>query len=91
MKKIQKDIVDKIELRNRLNEEIKEWAEEHLDLDGMDIDCADIVDYHTGNKQGTEECKEWCDQTCIGEDWYMGDYFWETECAGKYLHMEFSI
>ena len=38
MKKIQKDIVDKIELRNRLNEEIKEWAEEHLDLDGMGED-----------------------------------------------------
>lgn len=91
MKKIQKDIVDKIELRNRLNEEIKEWAEEHLDLDGMDIDCADIVDYHTGNEQGTEECKEWCDQTCMGEDWYAGDYYWETEYAGKYLHMGFNI
>lgn len=62
MKKIQKDIVDKIELRNRLNEEIKEWMKEHLDLDGMDVDGADIVDYHTGNKQGTEERKEWCDQ-----------------------------
>ena len=26
-----------------------------------------------------------------GEDWYEGDYYWETECKGKYLHMEFAI
>lgn len=91
MNKILKDIVDKIELRNRLNEEIREWMEDHLDLDGMDVDGANIADYYTGNEQGTEECKEWCDQTCLDEDWYIGDYFWETECTGKYLHMRFEL
>lgn len=50
MNKIPKDIVDKIELRNRLNEEIREWVEEHLDPDGMDVDGANIADYYTGNE-----------------------------------------
>ena len=64
---------------------------ENLDIDGMNSDFADITDYHTGGEQGGDDCKEWCDQTCKGEDWYEGDYYWETECKGKYLHMEFAI
>lgn len=68
-----------------------EWCRENLDIDGMNSDFADITDYHTGGEQGGDDCKEWCDQTCKGEDWYEGDYYWETECKGKYLHMEFAI
>lgn len=36
MSKIPKEIVDKIEQRNKLNEEIETWCKEHLDMDGLD-------------------------------------------------------
>ena len=45
MSKIPKEIVDKIEQRNRLNEEIRAWCNENLDMDGMDSDSADITDH----------------------------------------------
>ena len=90
-RKIPKAIVDKIQQRNELDKEIHEWLKENVDLEGMDTRNADIVDDVSGNKQGTEEREEWCDQRCLGEDWYMGDYYWETEYPGKYLHMEFDI
>ena len=59
MSKIPKEIVDKIEQRNKLNEEIETWCKENIDIDGIDSDCADITDNHTGNEQGSDECKEW--------------------------------
>lgn len=91
MRLIPKEIVDKIEQRNALNEEIAKWCKENLEMDGMNSDFVDITDYHTGGEQGRDDCKEWCDQTCKGEDWYEGDYYWETEYEGKYLHMDFDI
>lgn len=30
-------------------------------------------------------------QKQMGEDWYIGDYYWETEYKDKYLHMPFDI
>ena len=94
MSKIPKEIVDKIEQRNRLNEEIRAWCNENLDsdLDGMDSDFADITDHYDGevNSFG-EEGREWCDQYQHGEDSFSGDYYWETEYLGKYLHMGFWI
>lgn len=90
MGKIPKEIVDKIELRNALNEEIREWCKKNIDINGMDIKSADITDKHIGEEQGTDDCKEWCDQVHQEEDWCVGDYFWETEYEGKkYLHMPF--
>lgn len=68
MSKIPKEIVDKIEQRNKLNEEIETWCKENLDMDGMDPDCADITDHHTGKEQGNDECKEWCEQWSGYED-----------------------
>lgn len=52
---------------------------------------ADITSYHSGEEQGDDNCKEWCDQQCLGEDWFAGHYYWETEYKKKYLHMEFNI
>lgn len=91
MRKIPTEIVDKIEQRNALDEEIKAWCKENLDMDGMDSKYAEITDYHKGQEKGTEECKEWRDQHCIHEDWYAGHYYWETEYKGKYLHMDFEV
>lgn len=92
MSKIPKEIVDKIEQRNKLNEEIEAWCKENLDMDGMCSDSADITDYHTGKEQGDDECKEWCEQwTGCCEDDYYGHYYWETEYPEKYLHMDFGV
>lgn len=89
MSKIPKEIVDKIEQRNALNKEIEKWCYENLDMDGMSSDYARITDFHNGNEQGTDDCKEWCDQWQIYEDWYRGVYYWETEYENKYLAMDY--
>lgn len=89
MKKIPKEIVDKIEQRNALNKEIEKWCYENLDMDGMSSDYARITDFHNGNEHGTDDCKEWCDQWQIYEDWYRGVYYWETEYENKYLAMDY--
>ena len=60
-------------------------------MDGINYDFADITDYHTGGEQRRDDGKEWCDQTCKGEDWYEGHSYWEPEYEGKYLHMDFDI
>lgn len=91
MSKIPKKIIDKIEQRNALNKEIREWCKENIDINGMNTDFADVVNEYHGYEQGNYDCQEWCDQISQGEDWYVGDYFWETEYEGKYLHMAFSI
>ena len=92
MSKIPKEIVDKIEQRNKLNEEIETWCKENLDMDGMNSDCADITDHHTGDEQATVSGREWCEQwTGYCEDDSHGHYYWDTEYPGKYLHMEFWI
>lgn len=91
MKKIPKEIVDKIEQRNMLTEEIKVWCEDNLDMDGKDSCFAKITDHHIGNEQGTKSRKEWCDQHCIFEDFYAGKYYWETAYKNKFLCMEFEV
>lgn len=52
---------------------------------------ADITRSKFGEEQGTEDCKEWCAQSQIGEDTFYGDYFWETEYPRQYLHMRFHM
>lgn len=93
MSKIPKEIVDKIEQRNRLNEEIRAWCNKNLCMDGMDSDSADITDHYVGevNSFEDEEGREWCDQYQVDEDSFYGDYYWETEYSGKYVHMGFWI
>lgn len=91
MKKIPKKIVDMIEQRNALNKEIKNWMKKHIDLEGMNPMLADITKYHRGKEQGTSTCKEWCIQSQFGEDWFSGEYYWETEYEGKFLHMDYEI
>lgn len=89
--RIPKEIVDKISLRNRLNNEIEDWCTKNIDMDGMDSAYAEIVQDTFGDEQCVEGRKEWCEQYRIGEDTYTGDYFWETECPGQYLHMKFYV
>lgn len=92
MSKIPKEIVDKIEQRNKLNEEIETWCKENLDVAGMCSYCADITDHHTGDEQRSNRCRKLCEQRigyCKVD--YHGHYYWKTEYPGKYLHMEFWV
>ena len=73
MSKIPKEIVDKIEQRNKLNEEIETWCKENLNMGGMCSDGVDITDHHTGDEQATVKGREWCEQrTGYCEDDYYG-------------------
>jgi len=45
MSKIPKEIVDKIEQRNKLNEEIETWCKENLDMDGMCMSISSLENY----------------------------------------------
>lgn len=94
MNKIPKKIVEMIEERNRLDKEIVEFVNEEIGNDVYwNTDHADIVseDNITGDEQGDENCREWCDQTMWGEDCGSGFYYWETEIKGKFLRMDYGF
>lgn len=84
---IRKEIREKLELRTKLDEELKSWFKENIDVDGCDISNAKICDKPAGVSQSQGE---YCDQTMIGEDWYKGQYYWKMD-NGKYLCMDFEI
>lgn len=85
---IPREIREKIEQRNQLNEEIADWFQENVDADGCDIKNAYVVDEPKGEEQIEEG--EYCKQTILGEDWYIGQYYWKMD-NGKYLCMDFEI
>ena len=83
-----REIREKIEQRNQLDEEIADWFQENVDVDGCDIKNAYVVDEPKGEEQIEEG--EYCKQTILGEDWYIGQYYWKMD-NGKYLCMDFEI
>lgn len=85
---IPREIREKIEQRNQLDEEIADWFQENADVDGCDIKNAYVVDEPKGEEQIEEG--EYCKQTILGEDWYIGQYYWKMD-NGKYLCMDFEI
>ena len=85
---IPREIREKIEQRNQLNEEIADWFQENVAADGCDIKNAYVVDEPKGEEQIEEG--EYCKQTILGEDWYIGQYYWKMD-NGKYLCMDFEI
>lgn len=94
MNKIPQKIVDMIEERNRLNEQINEFVNEEIGDDVYwNIDNAEIVSEEniTGKEQGDENCREWCDQHMWGEDCGSGIYYWETESKEKFLRMNYGF
>lgn len=84
---IPKEVREKIEQRIKLNEELKKWFEENLDIEGCNIFDVQIVDKPCGEEQSDGE---YCDQTILGEDWYRGQYYWEMDNE-KWLCMDFEI
>lgn len=92
MKKIPKEIVEKFELRNRLNEELNEWCDEEFEAEdyGYYVDHADITDFYAGERCDDNGYERHVVQ-CVGfcEDDFYGDIYYETEVDGKYLHFFF--
>lgn len=84
---IPKEIREKIEQRIKLNEELDAWFNENVDAEGCDIRNAYFVDKPKGESQGDGE---YCNQRILGEDWYMGQYYWKMD-NGKYLCANFEI
>ena len=93
MGKVPKEIVNKLQQIEQLKMEVSNWIGANLDCEGCDTLMANLVTEPSGQEQGTAECKEWCAQSTVGDssDWYYGDYYWETEVPGKYLHMPFEL
>lgn len=92
MGKIPKEIVEKVELRNKLNEEIREWCNENIDdMEDFDVDYATIEPFPVGQEQRGDGRKEWCEQhqDAFIDDIFWGEYYWETEVESKFLHMHF--
>ena len=88
--RIPKVIREKIEQRNRLNEEIRTWfIEQDVDLEAMDTNDAYICTYEdvVGEPQRDGEV---CDQTQYGDDSFSGTYYWECD-NGEYVAMDFWI
>lgn len=84
---IPKEIREKVEQRIKLNEELREWFKENIDVEGCDMDFARNVDEPSGEPQGDGE---YCEQRVMGEDWYVGRYYWQMD-NGKYLCMDFEV
>ena len=82
------EIREKIEQRNQLDEEIAGWFQENVDAYGCDIKNAYVVDEPKGEEQIEEG--EYCKQSILGEDWYIGQYYWKMD-NGKYLCMDSEI
>lgn len=88
---IPKEVREKVEMRDKLNDEIKNWCEENLEMEGKDSNSAYIVDNPKGAEQSLSgENEEWCNQSCLGEDWYQGEYYWKMD-NGQFLCMDFEL
>lgn len=83
---IPKEIREKIEQKLRLDEEIKDWMNENLDIEYCVYNTMKIQDNPSGKEQLDGE---WCDQTTgyLGYD-FCGHYYWPMD-NGKYLCMYF--
>lgn len=80
---IPKEIREKIEQKLKLDEEISQWAQNNIDVEGYFFESMKIVDEPSGDEQDEGE---YCDQGCFGysEDSYYGYYYYPLD-NGKYL------
>lgn len=87
--KIPKEISEKIREANRLNNEVVDWMQNNLDCEGMTFDNFfwDVVPEPQGEEQ---DDGEYCDQHQYGEDWFVGNYYWEMPDS-LYLCMHFEL
>lgn len=79
---IPKEIREKIEQKLKLDEEISQWAQNNIDVEGLFFESMKIVDEPSGDEQDEGE---YCDQS-LGyfEDSYYGYYYYPLD-NGKYL------
>lgn len=91
--KCSKEIADKVaeyqrkqEEADKLYEEIEEYFVNKLNAEGFQVPF--IVDEPTGNLQNGDE---YCDQRCVVEDWYTGNYYHQIEGSNKYVGYSYSL
>lgn len=92
--KVSKEIADKvIQYQNlqsqadKLYEELKEYFEEEQGVEGF------CTPYISDKPQGARQTAdgEFCDQTILGEDWYIGEYYYPIENSDKYVGCHYEI
>lgn len=91
--KIPKEIADKVESyqelqeqADRLYKEIREYFEKELEFDGFEKPF--IADKPHGQEVSDGE---YCSQTTLGEDWYVGKYYYPVENSDKYVGISYEI
>lgn len=84
----EKDITYGLQITNRSKGIVERFCMERTGGTIWDIKNAYVVDEPKGEEQIEEG--EYCKQTILGEDWYIGQYYWKMD-NGKYLCMDFEI
>ena len=91
--KCSKEIAKKIEKWQKLNyetnklyDEIETYFVEELGAEGFIHPF--ITDTPKGQLQNDDE---YCDQRCLGEDWFTGSYYHKIEGSKKYAGYTFDI
>lgn len=84
------DAISLHEMYKRMTKKVIEAIEEtqEIDTDGLDFESMKIVDKPRGEAQGDGE---YCEQFCLGEDWYRGTYFIKIENEDKWLAIGFEV
>lgn len=87
--KIPKEIADKMKQANELNNEIQKWMNENI-YDFDEFDCSLMFWDIVSEPKGVEQLDgEYCDQRQLGEDWFVGEYYWKLEGESKYLRIHY--
>lgn len=91
--KCSKEIADKVREfqkhkaeAEKLYKEIKTYFENEHDAQGFGEPF--ITDKPKGKKQYGDE---YCDQYCVYEDWYQGNYYHQIEGSKKYVGYSFDV
>ena len=89
--KIPKEIVEKIRQVNELNNEICMWMNDKIDnFEDFEVNSLfwSIVPEPQGEQQD-DDGEEYVDQRTYGEDWHIGEAYYQLEGESNYLEMHF--
>lgn len=70
----------------KLHREIEDYFEKEHDAQGFGEPF--LADKPKGGLQNGDE---YCDQYCLGEDWYSGTYYHQIEGSKKYVGYTFDV
>ncbi|MDE5830583.1 MAG: hypothetical protein K2H53_02670, partial [Clostridia bacterium] len=92
--KVSQEIADKVEQwqvlqsqANNLYKELVDYFESESNIEGLGEPF--IIDTPKGIKNSDDG--EFCNQVTLGEDWFMGQYYFPIEDSDKYVGWSFEI